>query len=607
MSESLLPIKFFQMNLLQMSVSGALLIGAVVLLRALALNRLPKRTFCLLWDLALLRLLLPFAVSSPLNFPSLLNRAGGRMPVLAETVWGKLTLLFSGNAALGGAEAEGSLADGAVGGMAGAGSGISWLAALWQGSLGRGASGPGDAGQRASWTDALWSDTFWPGAFGGTETERWVRILWLAGLLLLAGYFAAAYLHARRRFAESLPVENGTVKAWLEAQSFQRIVTVRQSEYISSPLTYGLLRPVILLPGSGFWKEALRDNVPRKTASENNAPRKDDFADGARRKGVPESDAFRNNDFVDGALREGGSGEDYRREEALRDDVLGGKEGLELILTHEGVHIHRMDGLTKLLLTAALCLHWFNPLVWVMYALFNRDMELACDESVIRQFGPSFRSVYANILIGLEEKRGKFRPLCNYFSENAMEERIVSIMKTKKLTCGAIIASVVLLVGIAVFFGTSAMAEKKEADGPLEGSGNLAALILDISEEGITVDPLEYLTDADEERKQELIAQGVIVPERDLQDGLFFDGYFIYNPDQERVVLPLGDSVAFDFVDWYSQFFGSNVVERYHTENQEEFQEYLKQYEGMDPQYRPPYLLTYENGRITGLTEIWIN
>lgn len=72
---------------------------------------------------------------------------------------------------------------------------------------------------------------------------------------------------------------------------------------------------------------------------------------------------------------------------------------------HEYVHIRRFDCLLKLLLTAALCLHWLNPLVWVMYLLANRDIELCCDEVVLPRMGLEKRSVYAMTLIDLEEQK----------------------------------------------------------------------------------------------------------------------------------------------------------------------------------------------------------
>ena len=60
---------------------------------------------------------------------------------------------------------------------------------------------------------------------------------------------------------------------------------------------------------------------------------------------------------------------------------------LKYVLTHEYVHIRRFDAITKILFAAVLCIHWFNPLVWVMYVLANRDIELSCDAWVIRMMG----------------------------------------------------------------------------------------------------------------------------------------------------------------------------------------------------------------------------
>lgn len=64
----------------------------------------------------------------------------------------------------------------------------------------------------------------------------------------------------------------------------------------------------------------------------------------------------------------------------------------------------------KLFLTIALCIHWFNPLVWAMYILSNRDIEISCDEAVVRSFGEAEKSLYAHILVGMEEKKSAFAP-----------------------------------------------------------------------------------------------------------------------------------------------------------------------------------------------------
>ena len=131
---------------------------------------------------------------------------------------------------------------------------------------------------------------------------------------------------------------------------------------------------------------------------------------------------------------------------------------LQYVLSHEYVHIYRYDTVTKLIATLALCIHWFNPFVWVMYILFNRDIELACDESVIRQFGEKSKSAYSLMLINMEATKSGLLPFCNSFSKNAIEERITAIMKTKKTTIFSLVLACLIVVGVATAFATSAQA-----------------------------------------------------------------------------------------------------------------------------------------------------
>lgn len=102
---------------------------------------------------------------------------------------------------------------------------------------------------------------------------------------------------------------------------------------------------------------------------------------------------------------------------------------LQYILSHEYVHIYHYDIARKLIAIIAICIHWFNPFVWGMYFFFNRDMELACDESVVHMFGETSKSTYARMLISMETKKRSLTPFCNHFSKNAIEERITAIMK----------------------------------------------------------------------------------------------------------------------------------------------------------------------------------
>lgn len=104
------------------------------------------------------------------------------------------------------------------------------------------------------------------------------------------------------------------------------------------------------------------------------------------------------------------------------------REQLKYILIHEKIHIDNHDNLNKFLIIAAVCIHWFNPFAWLMYLCCNRDLEMACDEKVIRQVGESGREEYANVLISLASKEVIGESAYSGFARSAIRERIVMIM-----------------------------------------------------------------------------------------------------------------------------------------------------------------------------------
>lgn len=132
---------------------------------------------------------------------------------------------------------------------------------------------------------------------------------------------------------------------------------------------------------------------------------------------------------------------------------------MQCVLTHELIHVRRFDAVRKFLLIIAVCIHWFNPLVWVMYVLANRDLELACDEKVIEYFGQDSRAAYAMSLISLAEQRSNLISWGSGFSKDAMEERIVAIMKKRKTTIGSLAGAGILVMFVAVLFAASALQE----------------------------------------------------------------------------------------------------------------------------------------------------
>ena len=96
-----------------------------------------------------------------------------------------------------------------------------------------------------------------------------------------------------------------------------------------------------------------------------------------------------------------------------------------------------------------------NPLVWVMYVLANRDIELSCDAWVIRMMGEKNRSSYALMLIKMEEKRSGMSALYSHFGKNAISERIEAIMKFKKTSILACTLALALIAGATTAFAAT--------------------------------------------------------------------------------------------------------------------------------------------------------
>lgn len=132
------------------------------------------------------------------------------------------------------------------------------------------------------------------------------------------------------------------------------------------------------------------------------------------------------------------------------------KQQLNFVLTHEMVHIKRFDTLWKLLLLFALCLHWFNPFVWIMYKFAIRDIELSCDEHVLTKLGYGKRKEYAMTLIQTLQSTRQLHSFYNAFNMHSTKERIESIMKYKKATLTTTLMGLAFAVGVTTVFATTA-------------------------------------------------------------------------------------------------------------------------------------------------------
>ena len=334
-----------------MSLSASAVILLTALLRRLAANRLPRRMYIALWDIALLANMVPFRV--PWEALSRLTRqvketfsqadavfsVPSTMPQLAQNVSVTMPQVVTEALPI----AAPTVVTNSV-----------------RDSLTQAVQPLRETVRSAP--DWLWQA---------------VAALWMIGAVVLAAVLAYRWLSCRRVFSEALPCGDQRAAAFLKEHRLLRRVQVRVSERIASPLSYGLLRPVILLPASM----------------------------------------------------------------ANADD-----QTVRYVLTHEFMHIRAYDMLRKSALLLALCLHWFNPLAWVMLRLCNRDMELMCDERVVRHLGG--RKAYCLTLLDMEVRRSNLT-MGTCFSVTGIEERI-NVMKNRKQQS---ILSIVL--AFAIFLGAT--------------------------------------------------------------------------------------------------------------------------------------------------------
>lgn len=120
------------------------------------------------------------------------------------------------------------------------------------------------------------------------------------------------------------------------------------------------------------------------------------------------------------------------------------KEEANYILAHERTHIRRRDHLIKPLAFLALCLHWFNPLIWFCYFQMLRDMEMSCDESVLRHSAADIRKPYASSLLSFSARRSGLN-MALMFGESHTKSRVKHVLIYQKPAFWAVIAAVVVV------------------------------------------------------------------------------------------------------------------------------------------------------------------
>lgn len=384
------------MSLLFMGFAGSILIIATMLIRFFTVHKVPRWVFLAFWYVALVRLLVPYSLPSVFSVFAPLGKVLPKtLPSSEAPSLGDVSSVLPGVTAV--KQPLASIDPSNI---------VSYVAIPMQDSTALESSAQTlQATSEVTTTihtldvsaEEAGSALFPDGGTGFNDlfaslveglqstVDVWAPI-WVAGSILCAVVFAFIYWRSHRKFRESLPIDNEFVAEWISQQRLRRPLQVRNSDQITTPVSYGVFKPVILLP---------------KTFD------------------------------------------------------LSDRQGLVYVLTHECMHIRHFDSVTKLLIIAAVCLYWFNPLVWAMYVLANRDIEFATDAAVIRRCGTGARSSYALTLISMTEAKSSPAPLCNHFSKNVIEERITAVMTMKKTPWISLAVSAVLLTGTTMAFATT--------------------------------------------------------------------------------------------------------------------------------------------------------
>lgn len=145
---------------------------------------------------------------------------------------------------------------------------------------------------------------------------------------------------------------------------------------------------------------------------------------------------------------------------------------LRHIVTHELVHIRRFDYLIKPLAFVVLCLHWFNPILWLSFVLANKDMELSCDEKVLSVADNDIKSSYANSLIQVAVRQQSIMNAGSLaFGESHIKSRITSIMHFKRSSYWMSAAAVSIVIVLGILLLTNANTTAPQPGEPQAPSG----------------------------------------------------------------------------------------------------------------------------------------
>ncbi len=184
------------------------------------------------------------------------------------------------------------------------------------------------------------------------------------------------------------------------------------------------------------------------------------------------------------------------------------EETEKYVLQHEKMHIKHGDHILKYLGFGILCIHWFNPFVWISYFLLCKDIELSCDESVVRKYDTHGCKQYAKALLELGINKVRLSACPIAFGEVGIKNRIKNVVNYKKAGKVLVCASLTLCIAVAVCFMTEPEVKAKENVETVEVSEETTEPVTEnVKEEATTEPATQATTEAVAEPETEAVAE----------------------------------------------------------------------------------------------------
>ena len=218
-------------------------------------------------------------------------------------------------------------------------------------------------------------------------------------------------------------------------------------------------------------------------------------------------------------------------------DTLDGEEK-RYILMHEQIHIRRKDHIVKIVSFLTLCIHWFNPLVWAAFFLSGKDMEMSCDEAVIRRIGSGVKKKYTSSLLSMATGKRIVSGIPLAFGEGDTGSRIKNVLRYRKPAAVVVFltAAVCIVSAILLSANPSAAARNAETDPPRQVYYGVVSEVVSDPPLGGTVQKLLIIPGAGE---MEIPAADSIytIFERDEQELLTGDLVAVTFPEGEEIAI----------------------------------------------------------------------